>query len=1686
MEDNKNADFDFDTLVKKDEVQKKEDAKPDFDFDALVKKKEESKLKSPSASGTSASVHGTSEPTKPNDLQKEGQGVLVVKNSKSPGFPMPEAALPPKRFIPEIEKKSYDELKNIIKNELADNKDYFKTQKSVDNYVSKLQSQGYSKSTAERLKAYATVVPAIKNAEDAMKKDPTNRDIANQYAALNIKAGDYDNAYKTYEQMLKTPNEKKTFVQGNGGVAPQEVTDNSIMYGMGYAKQLEGDTDTAMKWYNKVANGDPNSVVTINSIKALAGIAYKKGDKEQSQRLMETANLYDEKRKASTGSYEENQYALREEQKHENDTRDRLNTIANGIGSMVLNMTPIGAAFTGFEEGGKKIKEGIDSFNSGKNLQGSLQILDGAAKAVIGGVMATTPEGALFDFVSKGAEEVLPQQIVSGLMQPISTVLANFSNNPSETVKSLASLADVIVGAALLHKVTGIGEEAIRKFKDNEPLNREDVNAIQQSVSQATPEEIESVVKKVEAENSHKVENPKIEELHAQKEDLLNVINNPETDPSVAEATHKLIDNIDQDINKEIEYQTKESHDQAKKDSDIKEIDDNIDTLKRVLNAVEGPAKELVKKQIDEFENQKNKLTSKTETDEKTSNNENGQLGSGSQGTNQEIVGERKEGENEQTEKEKVGDAIQEPSTTQEVPRNGEGGEDKSQESETLGQGEQGEKAPQEEEKVIPVRNEGVEYGVRLPSSESEEVRIFKDGEELTPLNNTEVKLFRKLEAEAKRQQQNLSSNSKIATENDIARMGLTELHNSDPERFNEDVMGKVMNMSDAEINEIESRVLKDPKTALTVVEMAALAKRRVDLDTRRGELITMLENAKTPEEESDIKMKLKNLNEKIDEFNKVTKSAGSVAGKVLNTLRNVYSKDYTPSVIRGKFAAQFPNTKIPEELSKRIDELTTEMSKSDAKVEELAKKYEKLEDEIREISKKTDINKAVRKEDMANKNRPKLTKEEILAERDRIRENMKRIFEESRSTLGSMNIKESVELSGEVAKLALNYIKEGLVNAKEIIEKVFEDLKAIGIDAKEEDVEDIIHEQIVSEQIKEDKKVPLSLEKDGENKIRIAQKRLKRQYERAIDDYEKRLKHIDETKEVPEKKQQQKTPLNKELLELKGKLNDLKKLNKDAEDAIAKKEESKNKIDTKLKQVKERQKGKYEQFLRGLGKARTSFLFTTPTTFLKLTSAGIELAITKPISEMGKYYYGRINPLTRDIARNAPIYGNTSAHAISEYYQEFGNVENFKEVGRAILGRARFDMIENDNVYDNAIYKENLKSFRDYVGASLAIPGNIHGAIKLVPKKAEYKSSYAEAEEWYRRTHKISPSEELSENALAQIHGLAYDNALASILMDNNSWSSAWSRMIDNGLKSENVLVQTASGLAGLLVPITKVPLNFASQLIDAIPASHLIDFGKESMAIRKAAKDGTLTPERADKYMRSLNRQFVGATLSTFFAVAIKTGAIKVLSDEDVKKAKKDGKKVLPGGVVLSDGVTVNPLLLHNASLAFAIKAARQFDALSGGNEGSAEALYSNVKEASKDVPYVSLASDVERGLQNEKQLAAVSGNIVGGIISPGIAKYIAKWTDQEADRQPQDFWDNVKMNLPILRKQVPLREKVKFDKAVARQLQRMEEKRNMANISDAEREKMVKGKMDKAIKSAKFKQDVRNKIIQDYDGK
>ena len=1686
MEDNKNADFDFDTLVKKDEVQKKEDAKPDFDFDALVKKKEESKLKSPSASGTSASVHGTSEPTKPNDLQKEGQGVLVVKNSKSPGFPMPEAALPPKRFIPEIEKKSYDELKNIIKNELADNKDYFKTQKSVDNYVSKLQAQGYSKSTAERLKAYATVVPAIKNAEDAMKKDPTNRDIANQYAALNIKAGDYDNAYKTYEQMLKTPNEKKTFVQGNGGVAPQEVTDNSIMYGMGYAKQLEGDTDTAMKWYNKVANGDPNSVVTINSIKALAGIAYKKGDKEQSQRLMETANLYDEKRKASTGSYEENQYALREEQKHENDTRDRLNTIANGIGSMVLNMTPIGAAFTGFEEGGKKIKEGIDSFNSGKNLQGSLQILDGAAKAVIGGVMATTPEGALFDFVSKGAEEVLPQQIVSGLMQPISTVLANFSNNPSETVKSLASLADVIVGAALLHKVTGIGEEAIRKFKDNEPLNREDVNAIQQSVSQATPEEIESVVKKVEAENSHKVENPKIEELHAQKEDLLNVINNPETDPSVAEATHKLIDNIDQDINKEIEYQTKESHDQAKKDSDIKEIDDNIDTLKRVLNAVEGPAKELVKKQIDEFENQKNKLTSKTETDEKTSNNENGQLGSGSQGTNQEIVGERKEGENEQTEKEKVGDAIQEPSTTQEVPRNGEGGEDKSQESETLGQGEQGEKAPQEEEKVIPVRNEGVEYGVRLPSSESEEVRIFKDGEELTPLNNTEVKLFRKLEAEAKRQQQNLSSNSKIATENDIARMGLTELHNSDPERFNEDVMGKVMNMSDAEINEIESRVLKDPKTALTVVEMAALAKRRVDLDTRRGELITMLENAKTPEEESDIKMKLKNLNEKIDEFNKVTKSAGSVAGKVLNTLRNVYSKDYTPSVIRGKFAAQFPNTKIPEELSKRIDELTTEMSKSDAKVEELAKKYEKLEDEIREISKKTDINKAVRKEDMANKNRPKLTKEEILAERDRIRENMKRIFEESRSTLGSMNIKESVELSGEVAKLALNYIKEGLVNAKEIIEKVFEDLKAIGIDAKEEDVEDIIHEQIVSEQIKEDKKVPLSLEKDGENKIRIAQKRLKRQYERAIDDYEKRLKHIDETKEVPEKKQQQKTPLNKELLELKGKLNDLKKLNKDAEDAIAKKEESKNKIDTKLKQVKERQRGKYEQFLRGLGKARTSFLFTTPTTFLKLTSAGIELAITKPISEMGKYYYGRINPLTRDIARNAPIYGNTSAHAISEYYQEFGNVENFKEVGRAILGRARFDMIENDNVYDNAIYKENLKSFRDYVGASLAIPGNIHGAIKLVPKKAEYKSSYAEAEEWYRRTHKISPSEELSENALAQIHGLAYDNALASILMDNNSWSSAWSRMIDNGLKSENVLVQTASGLAGLLVPITKVPLNFASQLIDAIPASHLIDFGKESMAIRKAAKDGTLTPERADKYMRSLNRQFVGATLSTFFAVAIKTGAIKVLSDEDVKKAKKDGKKVLPGGVVLSDGVTVNPLLLHNASLAFGIKAARQFDALSGGNEGSTEALYSNVKEASKDVPYVSLASDVERGLQNEKQLAAVSGNIVGGIISPGIAKYIAKWTDQEADRQPQDFWDNVKMNLPILRKQVPLREKVKFDKAVARQLQRMEEKRNMANISDAEREKMVKGKMDKAIKSAKFKQDVRNKIIQDYDGK
>lgn len=484
----------------------------------------------------------------------------------------------------------------------------FFTKESGDAFVNSLQQEGYPKPDVNALKAYkdklAQSAAYYKELTGALKKNPNDRDANYQLGLVNLDNGDHTAAINYFSKALnspQTPEQQPT--QGfEGNPYPQKVasSDSNALFGIGYATQKSGNDQQAASFYQDALKADPHNAAAL---KGLASITYKNGDQPQAAQLIDQAKQIDkEKQKLENRAGE-----YREEKSHENDTRDYLNSIADGLESTFIKgegplgwLNPLTSAANavagGIEEGVNTLKKVPEVTKTEGLASGGLVLGSGLAKIGLG-VLMGTPEGIAFNTGASIANTILPSNLTKMVMSPGSSLLDYLDADPSEGAKAVASFGDILAQALALKGIHG--KELSEKFKKDAPLTPEEYKQVQEVIPSITDADLSKATEEV-YKHEPSVDK-KLAALQKTKEDLLKGFENVKSQ----EAQKTISDQLTK-VNESIAAREKEITDEhtetAQKEADKVQVQNTIEGLNADLENSTGEAKDLIQSRIDELQ----------------------------------------------------------------------------------------------------------------------------------------------------------------------------------------------------------------------------------------------------------------------------------------------------------------------------------------------------------------------------------------------------------------------------------------------------------------------------------------------------------------------------------------------------------------------------------------------------------------------------------------------------------------------------------------------------------------------------------------------------------------------------------------------------------------------------------------------------------------------------------------------------------------------------------------------------------------------------------------------------------------------------------------------------------------------------------------------------------------------------
>jgi hypothetical protein len=396
--------------------------------------------------------------------------------------------------------------------------------------------------------------------------------------------------------------------------------------------------------------------------------------------------------------------------------------------------------------------------------------------------------------------------------------------------------------------------------------------------------------------------------------------------------------------------------------------------------------------------------------------------------------------------------------------------------------------------------------------------------------------------------------------------------------------------------------------------------------------------------------------------------------------------------------------------------------------------------------------------------------------------------------------------------------------------------------------------------------------------------------------------------------------------------------------------------------------------------------------------SGTLRAAVTTPVESLiGKQVLARI-PGIKQVAAKAPREGGGSIKAEAQAFSQFVDKSTYKDIRETLkTGRSELDYLHDKKIYPP-------QGWIDFFG-------QLHQAIKVLPKRAEYFRSLE-----IRSEYALKNGKDLSDPFVQQeIAAGAYKDAQRAIYMQDNALTDLYKSSVRK-LESMGGVGKPLAETLKFMLPIVKVPTNYVAE-----EASYILGGVKALYALRKGVSK--LSADEADYVMRALKKQSIG--LGFMMLGYARPDAVGGYYTGPRRKDDLESGSLKVFDIDMPHWALHTPLL---EALQFGATLRRQRDKAGRRYHGRDLNMFTGVSEAmigvEKQVPFSRVTEDLIRIKNIESFTKYVQGQ-AQSVIEPQLIKEIAEFSDYKngklTKRDAKTFVDKLKTGIPGLRQQV-----------------------------------------------------------------
>ena len=355
--------------------------------------------------------------------------------------------------------------------------------------------------------------------------------------------------------------------------------------------------------------------------------------------------------------------------------------------------------------------------------------------------------------------------------------------------------------------------------------------------------------------------------------------------------------------------------------------------------------------------------------------------------------------------------------------------------------------------------------------------------------------------------------------------------------------------------------------------------------------------------------------------------------------------------------------------------------------------------------------------------------------------------------------------------------------------------------------------------------------------------------------------------------------------------------------------------------------------------------------------------------------------PGIRQIAKGAPREGRMSASAEAKAFVTWFDKmtrEDFRRVMKT--GKSEIDILYGNK----AEMPEKFPAWMEFFG-------RMHGAMKLFPKRAEFFRSLEMRTE-YAIKHGLDPRE---PSVQAELTAAAYSDASRAIFMQDHPLTTAYKRAVDSLANYEvgGISAKPAATALKFLFPIIKVPTNYVAE-----ESSYMIGGLKALTALRHLFKEGGMTSEQKDYFMRALKKQSIGVAF--MFLGYLNPQALGGYYTGKRKEKDLEAGDIELAGVKLPHWMSHSPLL-EMLQVGATLRRASDKEVLKGNEPSMVKGIPDVFKGQIKQVPFFGGGERISKSMESGDEAFDYVGGFVKSLAEPQILQNASDLTTYIQDK-------------------------------------------------------------------------------------